>query len=234
MAVMVRRARDRFRTSAEGRETAHAFSFGDHYDPARTRFGLLVACNEDRLAPGSGYPPHQHAGLEIVTWVLSGVLEHEDSTGRRESVRPGAIQRLYAGSGVTHCERAGRDAAVTLVQAWVLPDDPTREPEYARGDVAADLAAGGWVALAGAGAAVPLRQRDAVLHACRLGAGDGATLPSAPYVHLHVARGSVELAGGRTLGTGDAAEVTGGGGEQVVAREPAELLCWQMHAPGAG
>jgi len=230
MAVAVRRAGDRFRTVAAGRETWHAFSFGDHYDPAHLGFGLLVACNEERLAAGTGYPPHEHRGLEIVTWLLDGTLVHEDSTGHRATVGPGMVQRLYAGSGVSHSERAADDAGVTFLQMWLVPDEPALAPEYGRRDVTTGLAAVGWVGLVGAGTALALHQRDAALHATRLATADAVTLPSAPDVYLHVVRGSVELEGTGTLAAGDAAAVTAADRQRVTAREPAELLAWAMHA----
>ena len=229
MTVQVRRADARFRSADEGRQTAHAFSFGDHYDPAHTHVGVLVASNEERLETGGGYPPHEHRGLEIVSWVLAGTLVHEDGDGHRTSVRPGTVQRLYAGSGTTHSERADDSGPVTFVQMWVVPDEPALAPEYDRRDVSADLAAGGWVAVAGAAAAVPLHQPGAVLHAARLDAGDSLDLPVAASVHLHVARGAVDLEGVGRLDAGDAAVLTGADGGTVVAREPAELLAWEMH-----
>ena len=233
MTVQVRRADARFRTAAEGRQTAHAFSFGDHYDPAHTHVGVLVANNEERLEAGGGYPPHEHRALEIVSWVLTGILVHDDSAGHRTTVRPGTVQRLYAGSGTTHSERADDSGPVTFVQMWVVPDEPGLAPEYDRRDVTAALAAGGWVSVAGAGAAVPLHRTGAVLRVARLDVGDALDLPVAASVHLHVARGVVELEGVGPLGAGDAAALTGadGGvdGRAVVAREPAELLAWEMH-----
>ena len=238
MTVQVRRADARFRTAADGRQTAHAFSFGDHYDPAHTHVGVLVASNEERLEAGGGYPPHEHRGLEIVSWVLAGTLVHEDSSGHRTTVGPGTVQRLYAGSGTTHSERADDSGPVTFVQMWVVPDEPGLAPEYDRRDVTADLAAGGWVAVAGPGAAVPLHQPGAVLHAARLDTGDALDLPVAAWVHLHVARGAVELDGVGRLEAGDAAALTGAdGGVDVgalVAREPAELLAWEMHVQLGG
>ncbi len=92
-------------TEAAGVTTRHAFSFGAHYDPDNVGFGSLLAHNDERLSSGRGFDDHPHRDTEIVTWVLSGSLLHEDSTGHTGIVSPGAVQRLSAGSGVVHAER---------------------------------------------------------------------------------------------------------------------------------
>lgn len=230
MTVLVRRAGERFRTVGEGRETLHAFAFGDHYDPDHTHFGVLVACNEERLEAGGGYPPHQHAGIDIVSWVLDGVLVHEDSldhSAPASTLRPGEVQRLAAGAGVTHAEHADSSGPVRFVQMWLASDQETT-PSYQRGEVGELLEGGGWVALAGPGGAVSLARSDAVLLAARLPAGAAVRLPRAAYVHLHVASGAVELAGVGVLDEGDSVRVTGDAADRAVAQRPAELLCWQM------
>ena len=231
----VRRAGDRFRTTGSGRETWHAFSFGDHYDPARISFGLLLACNEDRLEPGSGYDAHEHRDVEIVTWVLAGDLHHDDSYGHRGVVAPGQVQVLSAGSGVTHSEHAGTAAPVHLLQMWLPTDAPGLTPAYARADVSAPLGAGGWVALAGGRAedepAVAIRQQAACLRAARLDGGSSLPLPAAPFVYLHVTRGAVTLDGCGDLHAGDAAMVGDSVGRLVTAAAAAEVLAWEMR-PG--
>lgn len=231
MTVEVRRGAERAVTRAEGRETRHGLSFGAHYDPANTSFGLLVACNEDRLQPAAGYGPHPHRDLEIVTWVLAGTLLHEDDAGARAVLRPGAVQRMTAGRGVVHAETAGGDGPVHLVQTWLVPDRTGLDPGYAQGEVA--LESGRLVAVASGrpgSDAVRLAQRDATLHAARLGPGDAVTLPDAPYVHLLVTRGAVGLDGSGELGQGDEARCTSAGPLSVVAAVPAEVLVWEMHA----
>ena len=182
MAVEVRRGAERPVTRADGRETRYGFSFGAHYDPANTSFGLLVACNEDLLQPGAGYGPHPHRDLEIITWVLSGSLLHEDDAGGRSVLGAGAVQRMTAGRGVVHSEVAGPEP-VHLVQTWLVPDTTGLEPGHEQADVV--LEPGRLVLLAGPSAAAPVRlaQRDAVLHAAALRPGDEVALPDAPYVH---------------------------------------------------
>ena len=104
----IHRNGDRFRTTAPGLDSRHAFSFGPHYDPDNLGFGPLLVSNEDRLDPGTGFERHAHRGVDIVTWMLAGTLEHEDSTGQRHQLSAGSAQRLRAGSGVHHAEHAAR------------------------------------------------------------------------------------------------------------------------------
>ena len=233
--IDVRRSADRFRTQTDWLDSRHSFSFGRHYDAANTSYALLVANNEDRVVDGGGFDMHPHRDMEIVTWVLAGSLRHEDSAGHSGVVRPGLVQRMSAGSGVVHSERAEGEA-VHFVQMWVTPDETGTAPEYAQRDVAADLAAGGLVPVAsgrpGHDAALHLRNRSAALHAARLTNGAQAALPEAPYLHLFVASGSVQLEGAGTLAAGDAARISAGGGQRLGAAGPAEILVWEMHAPG--
>ena len=244
-AIEVRRAADRFRTSGATGECAHSFSFGSHYDPGNTSYGLLLAHNEDVVRPGQGYPMHPHSDLEIVTWVLSGALVHEDSSGRRAVLAPGAVQRLSAGGGVLHAESndawrvtggPSHGAPLHLVQMWVSPDCRGGDAMYEQCDVTAELAAGGLVPVASGmtrhrgTAGVRIRQRQAALHVARLRPGEGVTLPDAPYLHLFVAAGVVDLPDTGPLGPGDAVRAGGAGGLRITATAAAEVLVWEMHA----
>jgi redox-sensitive bicupin YhaK (pirin superfamily) len=227
----VRRAADRFRTVADGIESRHSFSFGTHYDPANIAHALLVAHNDDVVAPGSGYGTHPHRDLEIVTWVLDGGLRHEDSRGHSGLVVPGLVQRLSAGDGVLHAERndAGTGPSVRFVQMWVRPDEPGGEPSYAQHDATADLADGGLVPLAGDGSPVTLGARGATLSGARLATAGAVDLPDAPAVHLFVARGGAQLEGVGSLAEGDAVRLTDAGARRLVAGDAgAEILAWAM------
>jgi len=238
----VRRAGDRALTRTPELQSRHSFSFGPHYDPGNTSFGLLVAVNEDRVAAGAGFPDHPHRDLEIVTWVLDGALVHEDSTGGSAVTRPGQVQVLGAGRGVRHAETndpwrldggPASDEPVRYVQTWLVPDTSGLDPVYDRRDVRAELATGALVPVAsgrpGHAGVLRLRQRHAALHAARLPAGSAVELPDAPYLHLFVARGEVVLEGVGRLGEGDAARLTASGG-RVSAPSAAEVLVWEMHA----
>jgi redox-sensitive bicupin YhaK (pirin superfamily) len=233
--IDVRRAADRFSTQAEGITTRHSFSFGAHYDPGNVGFAVLVAHNEELLAPRSGFDEHPHQDLEIVTWVLEGALRHEYSRGHGGLVRPGQVQRLSAGSGVRHVERAD-DERTRFVQMWVRPDETGLPPSYAQRDVGAELAGGGLVPVASGDpvvdAGVRVHTAGAVLSVARLVAEASVVLPETPHLHVFVARGSVEVERVGALGDADALRLTDDGGRRVTASSDAELLVWSMATPG--
>lgn len=235
MSVEVRRAGDRFVTPGDGVVSRHSFSFGPHYDPGNVGFGLLVVANDDVAQPHGGYPVHPHRDVEIVTWVLSGALAHEDTAGHGGSLVPGVVQRMSAGRGVRHSELA-TGAGARFVQMWVPPGAPGADPSYGQADVTADLAGGGLVPVVSglrrhaADVAVGLGQPAAALHVARLQAGDEVTLPSAPFVHVYVTRGGADVETAGRLDEGDAVRFTDEGGRTVTARGAAELLVWEMHA----
>ena len=241
-SIRVLRAADRFSTSEPGRETRHVFSFGAHYDPDRTGLGVLVACNEDRLQPGAGYDMHEHRGLEIVTWVLDGVLHHDDTSGHRGAVAAGSVQVLSAGRGVQHSELAGPQAPAHFVQMWLATDAPAEAPAYAVVDVSSALDEGGWVAVAGGepgdGPAVLIRQPQACLQVARLAPDAALPLPFAASRFVHVTRGEVEVTGADRLRAGDSALMSGMGGVEGTDMRSqrvgalggaAEVLVWQLH-----
>jgi redox-sensitive bicupin YhaK (pirin superfamily) len=232
--IDVRRPNDRFSTETFWLDSKHSFSFGPHDDPENTNFGLLVVSNDDIIRPETGFSTHPHRDMEIVTWVLDGELEHTDSRGNKGIIYPGLAQRMSAGSGILHSEiNAVTDADVRLVQMWVVPDAGGIDPGYEQLDVSADLARGGLVRVAsgrGEDSAIAIRQRDAVLWAGRLQAGETVTAPDAPFVHLYVARGAIELDGAGPLEQGAAARLTAAGGRTLVGGpEGAEVLIWEMH-----
>ncbi|MEU3460333.1 pirin family protein [Streptomyces sp. NPDC006733] len=211
--IDVRRGGERYGggDAAAGIESLHAFSFGSHYDPGNLRFGPLMACNEERLAPGAGFAEHPHGGVEIVTWVIEGELAHRDSAGHETVVRAGEVQLLSAGDGVRHVERNAGAGPLRFLQMWLEPATAGGAPRYGveRGT-----------------RFVPFRQPHAALSVAR----GPAELPAAPFVYVHVVRGTVRI-GDAALGEGDAARVTGGRGLAVAAAEPVEYLVWAMGPP---
>jgi redox-sensitive bicupin YhaK (pirin superfamily) len=240
-SVSVLKAADRFLSRADGVLTHHCFSFGEHYDPANTSYGALVAFNDTVLKPGAGFASHRHAGVEIVTWVLDGTLHHEDSTGHRGDILPGVVQRLSAGDGVVHTETSAPDPAAAydhgtrFVQMWLRPDESGGPPDYAQVAVDAATLEGGLVVVASGRPrdrgtrAVQIRCSGAALHVGRLTPGQSVQLPSAALVFVYVARGAVAMGPGQPLAAGDSARLTGtpeAGG--VRALEPAEILVWEM------
>jgi quercetin 2,3-dioxygenase len=225
MAVTVYAGWTRFSTHEQDRVTRHSFSFGPHYDPGNLGFGPLVCHNDDLLEPGGGYPDHPHRDLEIVTWVLSGVLLHTDSTGHTSPIAPGTVQTMSAGSGIRHAEVADPASGPTrFVQAWVRPDEPGGEPVHR--ELAVDLAGAGLVPVAGAGG-LPIRTTGASLRVARLAPGEDLALPDARLVHVFAATGAVAL-DDLSLAAGDAARLSDEPGRRVTATEPTDLLVWSF------
>jgi hypothetical protein len=232
--IDVRRASDRFQTRIAWLDSHHSFSFGHHYDPSNVGHGLLLVSNDDEVRAGTGFSTHPHQDMEIVTWVLSGELEHKDSEGNRGILYPGLAQRMSAGTGIWHSEmNPSRDEDVHFVQMWVPPDTERIDPSYEQLDINSELAKGGLVPVAsgrGHDSAIQIRQRDAVLWAGRLTPGEVVAIPDAKWVHLFIARGGVSLEGAGALVEGDAARLTGAG-ELKLTADPdsgAEVLVWQM------
>jgi redox-sensitive bicupin YhaK (pirin superfamily) len=243
--VDIRRADDRFKTRIGWLDSKHSFSFSRHHDPGNTHHGLLLVNNDDIVLPGQGFETHPHRDMEIVTWVLRGSLVHQDSTGTAGVIYPGLAQRMSAGTGILHSEKndswtlAGgphHDEPVHFVQMWVVPDEAGITPGYEQLEIDGELLSGGLVTVASGmdrhegAAAIRIRNRYAALHAARLQVGQSVELPEAPFLHLFVPRGTVELEGAGVLNEGDAVRFTATGGQKVTAIEPAEILIWEMHA----
>ncbi|MFD9969357.1 pirin family protein [Streptomyces sp. NPDC059011] len=215
--MSIRRAGERYRggDASAGIESLHSFSFGRFYDPDNLRFGAVIACNEERLAPGAGFDEHPHSHTEIVTWVVDGELTHRDSAGHADVVRPGDVQRLSAAGGVRHVERNDAGTPLTFVQMWLAPKEPGGEPSY---EIVHGIADSTPYALPEAGA---------MLHVRRLAGDERTAVPDAPFVYVHVVRGVVRI-DGEALGPGDAARITDADGLELTAAAPAEVLMWEL------
>ena len=234
--IDVRRADQRFTTRIGWLDSKHSFSFGRHHDPTNTGHGLLLVNNDDIVRGGAGFDTHPHRDMEIVTWVLSGELEHRDSEGNHGVLYPGLAQRMSAGRGILHSEKNHSDTTdVHFVQMWVRPDTTGIDPGYEQRDINDALVDGGLVPIAsgkGHSTAVSIHQRDAVLWGGRLAAGETVTVPDDHHVHVFVPVGSADLVGSdlddaRRLGTGDAVRLTDAGSLDLIAGDSgAEVLIW--------
>ena len=241
--VDIRRASDRHETRLGWLHGRHSFDTGIDPFGSDTHHGVLVVNNHDTIAPNTGFDTHHHQNMEIVTWVLEGSVVHQDSEGHNGAIYRDLAQRMTAGTGIWHSER--NDHAVgdphsgrplDLVQMWVVPDEGGVEPGYEQLEVDPSDLDGRFAVIASGIArhrdvtAIRIRNRFAALHVARTSAGQSATLPDAPYVHLYVARGSVSVEGTTTLSAGDAARLSAAGARRVTALADSELLAWEMHA----
>jgi redox-sensitive bicupin YhaK (pirin superfamily) len=242
--VDIRRAADRRLTRTPWLHSRHSFSFAAHRDPANTHHGLLLVNNDDVVAPGTGFDTHPHRDMEIITWVLNGSLVHQDSTGHSGVIYPGLAQRMSAGRGILHSEKNDswtlsgekHTEPVHFVQMWVVPDEAGRTPDYQQLEIDHELLAGGLITIASGmpahrnDSAITIGNRYAALHGARLQPGDSVELPDAPYLHVFTARGDVRIEDGDELRAGDAARISGAGGQRLTATDAAEILVWEMHA----
>ncbi len=230
--ITIRKAADRGHFDFGWLDTFHTFSFGDYHDPRFMGFRSLRVINEDRVAPGAGFPPHPHRDMEIVTYVLEGALRHEDSTGGGGVIRPGRVQRMSAGAGVVHSEfNASETEPVHLLQIWIVPAKRGIRPGYEEKDLP-DAEARNRLRLVaspdGAEGSVTIRQ-DARLFATRLDAGAAVELPLAAGRHawVQVARGALTR-DGTSLRAGDGAAVSDETRLRLAATEPSEALVFDL------
>ena len=230
--MTIRRAADRGHLDHGWLDARHSFSFGHYMDPEHMGFRSLRVLNEDRVEPGQGFGTHPHDNMEIVTWVLQGALEHKDSMGNGSVIRPGEVQRMTAGTGITHSEfNPSAEEGTHLLQIWLLPHTRGLEPswEQRRFD---DAELAGALRLVASGNAeddaVHIHQ-DARLFVGRLGADESARLTLAPGRHawVQVARGEVEL-NGEALAAGDGAALSDTEALDLVGRDDAEVLVFDL------
>jgi redox-sensitive bicupin YhaK (pirin superfamily) len=218
----LRRAADRYETVGDGVRTRHSFSYGDHYDPANVGLGPLVAVNTEHVEPGRGYEPHRHSDVEIVTWVLRGVLRHEDTAGPGGLVEPGTAQRLSAGEGVRHGEHNASATEPLVFVQMMLASQHGDAPEYAQVRVPDGP---------GLHETVPVHAPARLLVA-RPEPGADLAVPAATRTLVHVTRGRVRVEE-QVLEPGDELRVHDGRALVLAAAEggePAEALVWLLGA----
>ncbi|MCI0355585.1 MAG: pirin family protein [Acidobacteria bacterium] len=213
-------------------DTYHTFSFDTYYDPAHTHFRALRVINEDRVAPGAGFPMHAHRDMEIITYVLEGALEHKDSLGNGSTIRPGDGQRMSAGTGIRHSEaNASKTDPIHLLQIWILPEKKGLAPGYEQKSFPPEEKRGRLRVIAardGRDGAVTIHQ-DVSLYASLLAPGQQVEHQLDPGRHawLQVARGAVTL-NGTKLDQGDGAAVSDEGKLTISAGQEAEVLLFDL------
>ncbi|HEY5906908.1 MAG TPA: pirin family protein [Vicinamibacteria bacterium] len=232
--IAMRPRDERGRTRISWLDSRHSFSFGDYFDPQNMGFRSLRVINEDVVAPGGGFGTHGHRDMEILSYVLEGGLRHQDSSGGGGVIRPGEIQFMRAGRGVTHSEHnASSTEPVHFLQIWIVPDQAGLDPTYGQNTFDAQEAAHGFELLASRdGREGSLRlQQDADLLVAHLAPGESRdrAIAAGRHVWLQVARGELSLDGQR-LRAGDGAALTREPGVSLRAQgdEGAEVLLFDL------
>lgn len=210
----------------------HTFSFANYYDPQHMGFRALRVINEDRVQPAEGFPTHPHHDMEIITYVLEGALEHKDSMGNGSVIVPGEVQRMSAGTGITHSEfNHSRSKLVHFLQIWILPDKDGVKPGYEQKFYPDEEKRGKWRLIASADGrdnSVTINQ-DVNLYAALLDTGEEIVQVIAQNRHawLQVARGQV-VVNGRKLAHGDGLAVSNEERLSVSGDGPAEVLLFDL------
>ncbi|MGH7906384.1 MAG: pirin family protein [Candidatus Binataceae bacterium] len=228
--VKIRKSAERGQGTFDWLDSRHTFSFADYFDPKHMGFRALRVINEDRIAPGSGFPSHPHREMEIITYVLEGAVEHKDSLGTGSVITVGEIQRMSAGTGIVHSEfnHSPREP-LHLLQIWILPNEKGIAPGYEQRRFDREAARGRFLELAGpAGTGCVTIHSDARLMMTTLDAGKGAELAlEHDHAWIQVARGAVML-GGNSLESGDGAAITNERTIRLQAAKPAEILLFDL------
>jgi quercetin 2,3-dioxygenase len=230
--IQIRRADERGAANHGWLDTRYTFSFSDYHDPKHVQFRALRVMNEDRVAPSAGFPMHGHRDMEILTIVLGGALEHSDSMGNGEVLRPGEVQRMSAGTGIRHSEFNPSDVEpVHLYQIWLLPDQPGHEPGYEQSRFDPSGRAGRLQVVAspdGVDGSLTIHQ-DAKVYLADLAEGGSVAHALSPGRHawLQMLRGSATL-NGQPLAEGDGAALSGETGLEIRGTSSAEVLLFDL------
>src|ERR671919_225915 len=230
--IQLRRSNDRGHTKFNWLDSRHTFSFGDYYDPKHMGFSELRVINEDRVIPGAGFGTHSHRDMEIITYVLEGELAHKDSTGTSSVIRVGDVQRMSAGTGISHSEyNPSQTESVHFLQIWIIPNETGLKPGYEQRSFDLRKNTGNWVLVAAHDArdgAVKLYQ-DAELCLASFTPGGRLNYSLRPGRQgwLQVTRGAVTL-NSKPLNAGDGAAITDEKNLDIRATDDAEVLLFDL------
>jgi quercetin 2,3-dioxygenase len=229
---LIRRANERGHAEHGWLDTYHTFSFADYYDPNWMGFRTLRVINDDLVMPAMGFGTHPHRDMEIITYVLSGALQHKDSMGNGRIIRPGEVQYMAAGTGIQHSEfNPSKDEAVHLLQIWILPERTGLKPRYAEKSLAR-VPMGQFnliVSKSGREDSLAINQ-DADLYVAKLEPGNeaGHELKPGRHAWVHVAEGEVKL-NGDTLKSGDAVGFSEEARVKLLAARPSQVLLFDLN-----
>ena len=206
------------------------FSFSGYHDPERVHWGALRVWNDDTIEPKTGFPPHPHSDMEIITYVRSGAITHQDSLGNRGRTEAGDVQVMSAGSGVTHAEYNLEDEKTTIYQIWIMPKERGGKPFWGSAQFPKGERAGSLVTLASgfeedqSAGALPIRQ-DARVLAATLNKGQGVdyALGEGRHAYVALAKGSATV-NGVELGPRDGAAIRAESAIRIAASDDAEIV----------
>ncbi len=231
--LTLRKSDERGRANFGWLDSRHTFSFGHYHDPRHMHFGPLRVINEDRVAPGGGFPTHPHSDMEIISYVLDGALEHRDSIGTGSVIRPGDVQRMSAGSGIRHSEfNASETAPVHFLQIWIVPESRGIAPSYEQKTFSSEQKRGRLRLVGsrdGRDGSVTIH-RDVDLYAALVGKDDTVdhAIGDGRLAWVQVARGSVTV-NGEHVRAGDGVAIADGGRLRIAGTaEDAEILLFDM------
>jgi quercetin 2,3-dioxygenase len=230
--IKIRKAEARGVSRLDWLDSRHTFSFADYYAPEHMGFRQLRVINEDRVQPGRGFPPHSHRDMEIITYVVEGALEHKDSLGNGSIIRPGEVQRMSAGRGITHSEfNPSLTDPVHFLQIWILPEDLGLSPSYEQQTIDLSAARGQFQLIASrqsAQAVVKLHQNaDLSVSILQNGQKLLRSLGSRRSAWLQMVRGEVAL-NGLMLSAGDGAAIDGESEVKLEAQLSSEILLFDL------
>lgn len=229
--IEIRQGKERGHANHGWLESYHTFSFADYYDPNQISFGDLRVINEDRVQPGQGFGTHGHRDMEIISYVLEGALRHQDSMGEESIIRPGDVQRMSAGTGVTHSEaNASAMEPVHFLQIWILPGARGLTPGYEQKYFSLEDKRNRLCLVAspdGREGSITLQQETLLYASVLEEGGEVSHSPKGHHVYVHVASGTLEMNGQR-LTAGDGARITGESVIVLSGRPRAEVLIFDM------
>lgn len=233
--LALREKHQRGHTRIDWLDSYHTFSFGDYHDPQNMGFSDLRVINDDIVQPASGFGTHPHRDMEIVTYVLSGTLEHQDSMGNGSRIQPGDVQRMSAGTGITHSEfNPSATEPVHLLQIWLFPERKGLIPSYEQRRFSEEEKRGRFRLIAspdGRDGSVVIHQ-NAAIYAAVLGNGESVeyTASENREVWIHIARGTITLNGTR-MEAGDGMGISGGEKIHLTGAENhSEVLLFDLRA----
>lgn len=230
--MRIRRANERGHAKHGWLDTFHTFSFADYYDQEWMGFRSLRVINDDLVMPGRGFGTHAHQDMEIITYILSGALEHKDSMGNGRVIGAGEVQYMAAGSGVRHSEfNPAKDEAVHFLQVWIQPDRKGVPPRYAEKSFKGARTATLHLVTSKSGRAGSIAiHQDADLWLAKLNPAESVTHQLKPGRHawIHVAEGEVSI-NGKTLSGGDAAATDDQGPLELSAVKPSQVLLFDLN-----